>query len=166
MGINEDGFLSEDIERWRQEKRMWFGRQFRVAYEISRLGQRFLPLSIEGESVHGDFTEDDRCTELNVVCQRAESMGLFFQPAHRARTPRIRCAICSPYFLAWASGLGASLPPAVSAWFPLRTFTLIDCGCGSGTFDIEIVTTPFLNSASTLSSFRLSGKRIERAKVP
>jgi hypothetical protein len=39
MGINEDGYLSEDIERWSAEKRAWYPQHFQLVTEINRTGE-------------------------------------------------------------------------------------------------------------------------------
>lgn len=39
MGINEDGYLSEDIGKWSAEQRAWHPEHFRLVTEINRTGE-------------------------------------------------------------------------------------------------------------------------------
>jgi hypothetical protein len=44
MGFNQDGFLSEDIDKWRLEKRVKYPEHFKLVTDINRTAQGMLPL--------------------------------------------------------------------------------------------------------------------------
>jgi hypothetical protein len=45
MGFNQDGFLSEDIDKWRQEKRAKHPAHFRLVTDINQTAQGMLSLT-------------------------------------------------------------------------------------------------------------------------